>query len=281
MKKGKAGFTLIELLVVIAIIALLLAILIPALNRAKDHAKRAVCGNQLRQIGVAVNSYAGKFDGALPNVMPLSSSNPWKVETDPKKEDYHPYAAYRGGSGDQRYIYPDGTLVPLRFACLSEAKLIDDPEVFYCPSNRAKGRMYKSYVNPAPWGTLPQVYNDEEGINQWVRCGYEWFPVDRYPEMNKRGIEKRPKAPLYTCRRYDRLDPYLPYASDVSRTRDTMSHKFGKVVGMNLLYSDGRVVFCDDQNIFRKEVWDRDPSGEERDMIMSIFYARILDFSSL
>jgi prepilin-type N-terminal cleavage/methylation domain-containing protein len=52
------GFTLVELLVVIAIIALLMAILIPALARAREAAKRAVCLNNLGQLSKAWNMYA-------------------------------------------------------------------------------------------------------------------------------------------------------------------------------------------------------------------------------
>ena len=51
------GFTLVELLVVIAIIALLMAVLLPALNRAREQGKRAVCLNQMKQLQIAWNMY--------------------------------------------------------------------------------------------------------------------------------------------------------------------------------------------------------------------------------
>lgn len=61
--KGKSGFTLIELLVVIAIIALLLAVLLPALTKAKELGKRVVCGANLRQISLAWRTYLDDNDG--------------------------------------------------------------------------------------------------------------------------------------------------------------------------------------------------------------------------
>ena len=59
------GFTLIELLVVIAIIALLMAILMPALHRAREQGKRAVCLNNLRQLTLAWIMYADDNDGKI------------------------------------------------------------------------------------------------------------------------------------------------------------------------------------------------------------------------
>ena len=59
-------FTLIELLVVIAIIAILAALLLPSLNRARDMAKSTTCRNNLRQFYLASGSYSGDFQGYLP-----------------------------------------------------------------------------------------------------------------------------------------------------------------------------------------------------------------------
>ena len=62
----RGGFTLIELLVVIAIVSLLAALLVPSLAKAKDRARTMVCGNNLRQIGMATFGYADDVDGYLP-----------------------------------------------------------------------------------------------------------------------------------------------------------------------------------------------------------------------
>jgi len=91
--QAKSGFTLIELLVVIAIIAILAAMLLPALARAKEKAKQISCVNNLKQLAIGVSIYCS--DNA--DIMPPLCYGDTQLN--------YPYLMGRNSSGN---VYPQG-----------------------------------------------------------------------------------------------------------------------------------------------------------------------------
>ena len=125
-KQMARGFTLIELLVVIAIIALLLAILMPAMRKIKEIARETACKSNLRNIGLAVHLYLDDYDRTLP---PRLSSNGFLwFESDG-------VTYRRPGSGSGTYwgtFYKD---------------YLKETKIFGCPSLQRVPRLIYSYNN--------------------------------------------------------------------------------------------------------------------------------------
>ena len=196
-RSRKKGFTLVELLVVISIIALLLAIIIPSMNKARETAKRVICSNQEKEIARAISMYADAYNGWLPFY------GGWDPTFDPPyncvdtgtigcpRDESHPYAAFRANeqwcqNGDVTKPYP------MKLGCLVAKGIITVPKMFYCPGNKEEQYQFESYYHPKPWGSLPQDFNVRASMNQWVRVSYTYFPVDPTARKETNGALKAP-----------------------------------------------------------------------------------------
>jgi prepilin-type N-terminal cleavage/methylation domain-containing protein len=78
---NRAGFTLVELLVVIAIIGILIALLLPAIQTARESGRRVQCSNNAKQMGLAAINYQESIGSFPPGVMVAKSETPWTTTT--------------------------------------------------------------------------------------------------------------------------------------------------------------------------------------------------------
>jgi prepilin-type N-terminal cleavage/methylation domain-containing protein/prepilin-type processing-associated H-X9-DG protein len=120
--RRKNGFTLVELLVVIGIIAALIAMLLPALNKAREAAKKVACASNLRQVGMALQMYGNDNKGWLP---------PQYANVGATPPDYTPVIS----PGNYVYQQGLGLLVPEPYGW-GATKYLPNADALFCPSDQ-------------------------------------------------------------------------------------------------------------------------------------------------
>ncbi|QNN21213.1 prepilin-type N-terminal cleavage/methylation domain-containing protein [Planctomycetales bacterium ZRK34] len=222
------AFTLIELLVVVSIIALLIAILLPSLARAKEQSRRVVCGMNVRQHVMIALGEAVADNGNLPD---------WHNDS--------------GRWGTEWQFRPTDSIWPHTFDIDARDYLVEtikaERDIFYCPSNHdewwnrddfwrqnSKSSVFGyAYLAAAPNAYTHWTYYTDAGTYT------SWSGAGKPPFATK--LSDRPKSDLIWVDNNRQVGSYSWYRYDIARGSNHFDDNTQQPVGGNQGYLDGHV----------------------------------------
>jgi len=251
---ARRGFTLVELLVVIAIIALLISILAPSLNAAKDLAKNTMCMTNLHAVALGLNLYSEANRGNIP---PHFRNGAFPAAV------YYTYCAFKG---DEPVDPTDGLIgtsnVGRRsYGFVYTIGAITEPGLLYCPLSPVAFGQFKTY--PKPWGSaMPS-----EGIGTGhIRTSYMYNP-----NINDTCTAYTAGLQLST------FDRYHPLTLDILCRSGTFGHTMGGY-RWNMGYADGRADSKGSPGITKLIQTDTFPDQAENDWpAFNVLYQSLME----
>jgi prepilin-type N-terminal cleavage/methylation domain-containing protein/prepilin-type processing-associated H-X9-DG protein len=246
VRNSRKGFTLVELLVVIGIIALLISILLPSLNRARETANRVKCGSNMRQIGQAIMLYANENKGNYPRTRYLATSTAMQCT----------YDTTNSANPVDPFLAVDNDIGRAMFLLIRTQDIT--PEVFVCPSSNDEKDTY---------GSAPGI-NAQCKVSFKAANNFSYSIANPYPsttavnngyKLNATtgaefaiAADKNPEGSTS----YDLTQPNENSSSAIMQKANSPNHQ-GQ--GENVLFGDGHAEFV--QNPF---------CGTQRDCIYTV-----------
>jgi prepilin-type N-terminal cleavage/methylation domain-containing protein/prepilin-type processing-associated H-X9-DG protein len=233
MRNRRNAFTLVELLVVIGIIALLISILLPALNSARAAANKVACASNLRQIGHAFVMYTQAYNGVMPGTNPT-----------------HPNAAI----GDGYSYAPDYAWMLLTEQYFGEYKGVAGTaaaRIFRCPDDDVLRRPYE----PAHWYDARTYYANRghyPRLNGWIN------PAAK--KTIKISQIRNTSDFIVLFERYDQaaVIGFLGWSFYDWGNRSITRHDKNNVASSNILFADGHVAFVNGSELYNNQnMWSR------------------------
>jgi prepilin-type N-terminal cleavage/methylation domain-containing protein/prepilin-type processing-associated H-X9-DG protein len=232
------GFTLVELLVVIAIIGILIALLLPAVQAAREAARRSQCANNFKQVGVACHNYV-----SAKKVFPIGIEM-WRTQaacsyiSDPRNDGSGKYFGFGWGTFILPYLESDAIYASMDFRVRGQAY----PEA---SKNLPAGKNYvHSYICPSEQQGRIQISYTSGGNGEDLALGVTHMAAVADSGRDRNGIDPRNPAPSnYTCGNpstgFPRPDGngilYQRSRTKPSQVTDGTSHTFliGEVIASN------------------------------------------------
>ncbi|GEM_PF-1144270 len=215
------AFTLIELLVVVAVLAILIAVLLPALGGARQATLRSASASNQRQLGVMLAAYAGDHQDRVPLGFSLGPGEGWK------QYNYLLRTNPTSGRASMRWM-----------GLLYEYGMLESPEAFYCPAEQDPLMQFDTENNPWP-------PDETAPLGKSTRVGYGTRPMIGWPFPSDR---PRPRG----MPRLSDLRPGAAILADLIHKPERLDVRHQN--GINATRSDGSVAWRDRTILDRVEV---------------------------